>query len=197
MWGFLPHINCTGERVTYESVPEVKCKEATVGLYSLGCQKSRQISHQAILYFDLGILKQKIFGSFWNEKYSLLLLECLTEVQVCSSNWLEHLEMKGSKYMSHHTFAEKTNKTKGKIGNENEVEGSAIFVTSLDYVYMPDFLRHFNFHNSHCWYCLILTFHIKKSCTFKKVSYSLAILRMKTLGVDPVWNAHVATKDGN
>lgn len=48
--------------------------------------------------------------------------------------------MKRSKYVSQHTLTEKRNKIKGKIGSENEVEVSAIFLTSLDYAYMPDFL---------------------------------------------------------
>lgn len=41
--------------------------------------------------------------------------------------------------MSQHTFQEKTNKTKGQIGNENEVEVSAGFVMYLDYAYTPTF----------------------------------------------------------
>lgn len=70
--------------------------------------------------------------------------------------------------MSQHTFAEKTSKTKGKIGNENEVEVSAIFVMLLDYACTPIFLRHFIFHNS-CFYILLLLMLF--SCSTLKIPH--------------------------
>lgn len=85
-----------------------------------------------------------------------------------------------------HSIPLQRKQIKRRIGNENEVEVRAIFVMPLNCTYMPDFLWHVTFHSSRCYILLysevILILHIKKSCTLKKMTYSLAMLRLKTLG---------------